>query len=284
MRFVPMSTLLRHATSVGYAVPAFCVWNAETMIAVMQSAVKLKAPVILMSGPSEFAVMEPADMAAVAKAVAKRFDHTPVALHLDHGDSLERVEACLAAGYSSVMLDFSTRPVEENAQALRRVVAMAHPLSVTVEGELGTIGRVDQATVEGDGQSNLTDPDVAASFVKETQIDALAVSIGNAHGMYTTLPQLDFARLAKLQAAVPASLVLHGGSGTPPADLRRAISLGIAKVNVASELVNAIRQTLLERWGMQQDLWVPLAEAAAIKAITPVVEKWLHLTGAAGRA
>ncbi len=284
MKFVPMLELLQQATSGGYAVPAFCVWNAETMVAVLQSAEKLKAPVIMMSGPSEFAVMGPADMGAVAQAVARRFNNTRAALHLDHGDSLGQVEACLAAGYSSVMLDFSTRPVDENAEALRRVVAMAHPLNVTVEGELGTIGRVGQTTVEGNGQSTLTDPDVATSFVKGTKIDALAVSIGNAHGMYTTLPQLDFDRLAKLQAAVPAALVLHGGSGTPAEDLRRAISLGIAKVNVASELVNAVRQSLLDQWGARQNMWAPLAQAAAIKAMAQVVEKWLHLTGAVGRA
>jgi len=284
MRFVPMADLLQHAASEGYAVPAFCVWNAETMVAVLQSAEKLKAPVIMMSGPSEFAVMGPADMGAVAQTVARRFNSTRAALHLDHGDSLELVDACLAAGYSSVMLDFSTRPVDENAEALRRVVAMAHPLNVTVEGELGTIGRVGQTTVEGNGQSTLTDPDVAASFVKGTQIDALAVSIGNAHGMYTTLPQLDFERLARLQANVPAALVLHGGSGTPAEALRRAISLGITKVNVASELVDALRQSLLNQWGAQQNLWVPLAQAASIKAMAQVVEKWLRLTGAAGRA
>jgi len=284
MRFVPMADLLQHAAAEGYAVPSFCVWNAETMVAVLQSATKLKAPVILMSGPSEFAVMGPADMGAVAQTVARRFNSIPAALHLDHGDSVELVQACLAAGYSSVMLDFSTRPVEENAEALRRVVAMAHVRNVTVEGELGTIGRVDQMTVEGNGPSTLTDPEVAASFVKDTQIDALAVSIGNAHGMYTTLPHLDFERLARLQANVPAALVLHGGSGTPAEDLRRAIALGITKVNVASELVNALRQSLLNQWEAEQNLWVPLAEAASIQAMVPVVEKWLHLTGAAGRA
>ena len=284
MRFVPMLDLLQDAKSAAYAVPSFCVWNAETMVAVLEAARKLKAPVIMMSGPSEFEVMGPADMGAVAQTVARRFDDMAVALHLDHGSSLEMVEACLAAGYSSVMLDFSTRPVEENAATLRRVVAMARPLNVTVEGELGTIGRVDESTVEGDGHTTLTDPDVASRFVKETQIDALAVSIGNAHGMYTTLPQLDFDRLARLQAAVPAALVLHGGSGTPAEDLRRAISLGIAKVNVASELVNAMRETLMKRWETRQDLWVPIAQAAAIKSVSPIVEKWLHLTGAAGRA
>jgi len=283
VKFVPMADLLQHAVSEGYAVPAFCVWSAETMETVLQSAEKLKAPVIMMTGPSEFAVLKPADMGAIAQTVARRFQ-VRAALHLDHGDSLELVEACLAAGYTSVMLDYSRRPLQENTEAMRRVVAMARPLNVTVEGELGVIGKVDQTSVEGGGASTLTDPEVAASFVKGTAIDALAVSIGNAHGMYTTLPHLDFDRLAKIHAAVPVPLVLHGGSGTASGDLRRATSLGIAKVNVASELVNAIRQSLLDQWGARENLWVPFADAASTKALVAVVEKWLHLTGAAGRA
>lgn len=283
MKFVPMAELLQDAASEGYAVPAFCVWNAETMETVLRLAEKLKAPVIMMSGPSEFAVLKPADMGAVARTLARRFE-VRAALHLDHGDSLELVEACLTAGYTSVMLDYSNRPLQENTEAMRRVVAMAHPLNVTVEGELGVIGKVDQTSAEGGGASTLTDPEVAAAFVKATAIDALAVSIGNAHGMYTTLPHLDFDRLAKIHAAVPVPLVLHGGSGTGGEALRRATSLGIAKVNVASELVIAIRQSLLDQWEASENLWVPLADAASIKALAPVVEKWLHLTGAAGRA
>jgi ketose-bisphosphate aldolase len=278
-----MADLLRHAVAKGYAVPSFCVWNAETMEAVLQSAEKLRAPVIMMSGTSEFAVLKPADMAAIAQTVARHFQ-VRAALHLDHGDSLQLVEACLAAGYTSVMLDYSRRPLQENAEAMRRVVAMARPLNVTVEGELGLIGQVDQVTVEGGGSSTLTDPEAAAAFVKGTGIDALAVSIGNAHGMYTTLPHLDFDRLAKIHAAVSVPLVLHGGSGTPSSDLQRATSLGIAKVNVATELVNAIRQSLLDQWGARENLWVPLAQGVSIKAMAPVLEKWLHLTGAVGQS
>jgi ketose-bisphosphate aldolase len=278
-----MSELIQQAAAGGYAVPAFPIWGADTMVVILETAEKLKAPVIMMCGPSELAAMGPADTGAVAQTVARRFN-TPAALHLDHGDSLELVEACLAAGFTSVMLDFSHRPLDENVEAMRRVVTMAHPLNVTVEGELGVIGRADQNTAERDGHAALTDPEMAASFVRGTKIDALAVSIGNAHGMYTTLPQLDFDRLAKLHAAVPTPLVLHGGSGTPPEDLRRAISLGIAKVNVASELVHALRQSLLEQWGAGENLWVPLAQARAVKAMAPVIEKWLRLTGAAGRA
>jgi ketose-bisphosphate aldolase len=215
--------------------------------------------------------------------LAKRFD-VPAALHLDHGNSMAMVEDCLAAKYTSVMLDYSTRPWAENLQALRRVVALAHPQGVTVEGELGVIGQVDQVSVEGGGQSTLTDPDMAAAFVEKTGIDVLAVSIGNAHGVYTKLPHLDFERLAKLQAATRIPLVLHGGSGTPEADLRRAISLGIAKVNVATELISAVRQSLLEQWGTGKNLWTPIAQAAAMQAMAQVVERWFHLTNAAGRA
>jgi ketose-bisphosphate aldolase len=279
-----MSDLLQQAAAEGYAVPSFCVWSAETMEAVLQTAEALKAPVILMAGPGEFDLLGPAELGAIAQTVARRFE-VRAALHLDHGNSPAMVDACLGGGFTSVMLDYSCRPLRENMEAMKRVVTAARRLNVTVEGELGVIGQVDQISVEGGGgPSTLTDPDVAAAFVKGTQIDALAVSIGNAHGMYTTLPQLDFARLAKLQAAVPVPLVLHGGSGTPEADLRRAISLGIAKVNVASELVNTMRQSLLDQWGAGSNLWVPIAAAVAIQALTPVLEKWVHLTGAAGRA
>ena len=283
MKFVPMSELLKRATSEAYAVPAFCVWNAETMETVLRTAATLKAPVILMSGPWEFSLLGPLDLGAVAHALIRRFE-VPAALHLDHRNSLQQVEDCLAGGYTSVMLDYSIRPLAENTEAMKRVVAMAHPLGVTVEGELGIIGQVDQVTPEGGGQAKLTDPDLATSFVNETGIDALAVSIGNAHGIYTKLPQLDFERLTKIHATVPVPLVLHGGSGTPEADLRQAIMRGIAKVNVATESITAVRQSLMEQWGSGTNLWTPIALAGAMQAMAKVVEKWFHLTGAVGRA
>jgi tagatose 1,6-diphosphate aldolase GatY/KbaY len=283
MKFVPMLQLLQRAVSEGYGVPSFCVWNAESVEVVLRVAAELKAPVILMNGPGEFDLLAPRDLGAVAHALAERFGVT-AALHLDHGNSIGMVEDCLAAKYTSVMLDYSTRPWQENVEALRRVVALAHPRGVTVEGELGEVGRADQVSVEGGEQSTLTDPDVAAEFVAKTGIDALAVSIGNAHGLYTKLPQFDFERLAKLQEATRIPLVLHGGSGTPEADLRRAISLGIAKVNVATEAITALRQSLLEQWGAGKNLWVPMAQAVAMEAMAKVVAKWFHLTMAAGHA
>ncbi len=280
---MPMHVLQKEAIKGGYGIPSFCVWNAECMDAVLETAERLKAPVILMNGPGEYGLLPPAAMGAIATTLAKKYKG-PAALHLDHGDSPEMVDACIAAGYSSVMLDYSARPYKENVDALKKVVAKAHPKGITVEGELGTLGQVDDITVEGGKVMTLTDPDVAADFVNSTGIDTLAVSIGNAHGIYTTLPQLDFARLEKIHKTVSIPLVLHGGSGTPPDDLKRAISLGIAKINVATELITAQRNSLLNQWGAKKNMWMPMAQAEARDAMIPVLEKWLHLTGAAGRA
>ena len=219
----------------------------------------------------------------VAIALVSRFT-IPVALHLDHGDSHELVRQAVDAGYTSVMLDFSARPLRENTEALTRVVAIARSRGISVEGEIGHVGKADAVTVESAGDSTLTVPEEAAIFAAETGVDALAVSIGNAHGKYTRLPKLDFERLAAIHARVRIPLVLHGGSGTPDADLRRAIELGIAKVNVATELVAAWRDTLRAQWNAGQNMWAPLAMAQARRALIPVVEKWLRLTGAAVRA
>jgi ketose-bisphosphate aldolase len=278
-----MSDLLTRATAEGYAVPAFPVWSSETIEVVLRTAMEHRAPVILMTASVDFLLLSPRDLGAVANVLVERFE-IPAAFHLDHGDSIAQVEKCLAAGYTSVMLDYSTRPFAENGEALARVVEMAHPLGVSVEGELGVVGRADQTSVESVMESALTDPGMAVAFVEQTGVDALAVSIGNAHGHYPQLPRLDFERLAALREAVRIPLVLHGGTGTPEADLRQAISLGIAKVNVASEMVTTIRQSLMEQWTSGKNLWVPAAQAVAMQALTEVLVKWFHMTGAAGRA
>ena len=132
--------------------------------------------------------------------------------------------------------------------------------------------------------STLTQPSAAAEFAAATGVDALAVSVGNAHGIYHELPQLDFERLAQLRDAVPVPLVLHGGSGTPEPDLRRAIALGIAKVNVASELVKAMRESLMAQGNAGENLWIPIAQAKAMEPFTTVVRRWFGLTDAVGKS
>jgi tagatose 1,6-diphosphate aldolase GatY/KbaY len=283
MSFVPMHELLRPAYESGYAVPSFCAWNAEVTETILKVASELRAPVILMSGPGEFPLNPPDTLAGVCRVIASKYD-VPVALHLDHGDSPETVGLCLKAGYTSVMLDYSTRSFDENVAGMKQVVAMAHPHGVTVEGEIGSVGKVDDATSEGGERSTLTDPAEAARFAELTGVDALAVSIGNAHGIYTKLPVFDFERLEEIRQAVGVPLVLHGGSGTQPEYIRRAVGLGMAKINVASELCKAFRDTYAEQHRDGKTGWLPTLLGAAKPAMAQVVERWLKLSGAAGKA
>jgi tagatose 1,6-diphosphate aldolase GatY/KbaY len=278
-----MHQLLRPAYEGRYAVPSFCAWNAEVTETILQVASDLRAPVILMSGPGEFPLNSPETLARISRVIAQDYD-VPVALHLDHGDSPALVQTCLKAGYTSVMLDYSTRPFDENVAALKEVAAMAHPLGMTVEGEIGSVGRVDDSTVEGGHGSTLTDPAQAARYAELTGVDALAVSIGNAHGIYTKLPVFDFERLEQIRRAVPVPLVLHGGSGTQPEYIRKAVALGMAKINVASELCKAFRDTYAEQHAGGKTGWLPTVLGAARPAIAKVVERWIKLAGAAGKA
>jgi len=284
MALVGTAQMLRRAHREGCAVPGFCVWNAETIRTILQVATEQNAPVILMSGPGEFPLLPPSVLGRIARAEAESLD-IPVAVHLDHGDSLHMVAECLDARFTSVMLDVSHLPFAENVALTRQAVEMARKAGADMEGEIGALGRVDDSSAEGTDREMLTDPQEAAQFVAATGIDALAISIGNKHGIYPGLPELDFARLEQISAEVEVPLVLHGGSGTPDDDIQQSISLGIAKVNVASELMRAFAT----EWGRQlsasqETPWVPLVMAEALDAIAAVARRWLGMTGAAGQA
>jgi len=278
-----MIDLIRDAQQRGYAVCSFCAWSIESMKTILDTAQEMKAPVILMNGWAEFPVISPEVYSAACHTLIKHYT-IPVSLHLDHGQSIEQVKECLSAGYTSVMLDFSQKPFYENVRAMKDVVTLSHPLGVTVEGELGAVGRVDETTSEGTDRSSFTDPEDADAFVRLSGVDLLAVSIGNAHGMYTRLPKLDFTLLKRIREKVHIPLVLHGGSGTPQEDLARAIELGIRKINVASELVKATRESLTAQWNDGRNLWISLACVPAMEAMKKVLRKWLKKTGAAGKA
>jgi ketose-bisphosphate aldolase len=170
----------------------------------------------------------------VAMARAAAFElPTPVALHLDHGASLSLAYGAILAGYSSVMIDGSALPFDENCELVRRVVELAHPAGVSVEAELGHVGEA----ASDDPGACYTQPEAAALFVERTGVDALAVAVGTAHGFYRGEVRLDFERLCAIRDAVPHTpLVLHGGSGVPAALVQRAIACGIAKLNIGTEI------------------------------------------------
>ncbi len=267
----------------GYAVPAFCAWNAEVMRVILQTAARLRAPVILMHAQPDFTLLPPAMMAEVTRVVARRFE-VPAVLHLDHGDSPELVRECLEAGYTSVMLDYSARSFAENAEALRQVGELAHPLGISVEGEIGHVGKADESAAEGGAVSALTDPREAAEYVHRSKVDLLAVSVGNKHGFYRGEPRIEFGLLAELHAAVQVPLVLHGGTGIPEKDIRRSVELGISKVNVASELAHGFRSTFNAQWEGGAQPWMTAALGVAVGGLEKTIEKWIRITGAEGKA
>lgn len=249
MPLVNSRELLRDAQIHGYAVGAFNVENMEMMQAVVAAAEAESAPLMMQTTPSTLRYASTAVFSAMAQAIAGKAK-IPVAIHLDHGDSFELCRQAAWDGYTSVMIDGSKLPLEENIALVHRVVQMAGdvPQQPAVEAELGRLGGKEDSLEVTPGEDIYTDPGEAARFVEETGIDSLAVAIGTAHGFYKGKPKLDFERLTQLRDAVPIPLVLHGSSGVPDEDVQRAISLGICKVNFATELrvayTEATRQTL----------------------------------------
>ncbi|MFH0963819.1 MAG: class II fructose-bisphosphate aldolase [Planctomycetota bacterium] len=226
--------LLLAARQRGSAVGAFEVWNLESVQAAVRAAETHRQAVILAIGPIE---IEYATLEALAEIAlrAARSARVPVAVHLDHGDSFEMAVQAIRNGFTSVMIDASGLPFEENVRTTTEVARVAHAAGVSVEGELGVLGTLEGG--EEGGRAVCTDPQDAQRYVEETGIDALAVAIGNAHGFYQGTPTLDFERLAAIRERVSVPLVLHGGTGIPEELLRKAIGLGIAKVNVATEYI-----------------------------------------------
>ena len=216
----------------GYAVPAFNAENLEMVQAIVAAAEELRSPVMIQTTPTTVKYLTLRQAVAMVRAEGEAAS-VPVALHLDHCESYEGVEAAVNAGYTSVMIDGSKLPYEENIAVTRKVVEMAQAKGVTVEAELGTVGGKE------DGHSAdvaYTDPDEAVDFFTRTGVDIFAVAIGTAHGFYKGEPKLNFDLLDVLRQRIDAPLVLHGGSGIPDEMIRRTIELGINKVNFATEL------------------------------------------------
>lgn len=219
-----------------YAVPAFNFHNLETIQIIAEAAWEMRSPVILAGTPGTFANGGRDYLQAIVEAAAKRYREIPVAMHLDHHETFESIRESIDLGTKSVMIDASHHPFEENIEAVKKVVEYAHRWDVTVEAELGRLGGQEDGLIVDEKDSFFTDPASAAEYVERTGIDSLAVAIGTAHGLYKSEPKLDFERLAEIRKRVDIPLVLHGASGISVEDVRRCIGLGIAKVNIATEL------------------------------------------------
>ena len=280
--FTTLKEMLAKARREKYAVGGFDFCNAETAKAVFSATEKLRSPAMLIAAAAEVELCGIEDTVKIVRLVAESVN-VPVCLHLDHTYDVETVCRAVDAGFSSVMIDASRFPFDKNIEMTKTVVQYAHNKGVSVEGELGAIGENKDAQHEGTGPQSLTDPKMAAEFVERTGIDALAVSIGNAHGMYATLPELDFDALKAIRDQVDIPLVLHGGSGTPLEQLQKAVALGICKVNVASEIGKAFTDSYIETMTAGGTWWV-LALKKATDTIAPIVERWIRDLGSEGKA
>ncbi|MBV6639407.1 MAG: class II fructose-bisphosphate aldolase family protein [Cyclobacteriaceae bacterium] len=245
-------------------------YNYETLEGVLTAASQSQMPIILQLTRSSIEYMGLPVAYNLARTMLEKHQ-VEGWVHLDHGDSYELAAQCLDIGFDSVMIDASEQPFEDNIALTRKVVKLAESYQANVEAELGYIAKLGQ---DKDG-SGFTQPEEARTFVEETGVDALAVAIGTAHGFYDKEPKLDLERLAQIAKCTDAALVLHGGSGIPGSSLKKAIDLGICKINLATEIKNIFMKTLKELLATNQEIDLRKVFPKATDQVTGLVKEKL---------
>lgn len=283
-RLVNMSVMLQKAKEGKYAVGQFNINNLEWTQAILQAAQEANSPVIL--GVSEGAgkyMGGPVAVAGMVNGLLESLDITvPVALHLDHGSSFDSCKAYIDAGFSSVMYDHSHYPIDENIAETIRVVEYAHAKGVSVEAEVGTVGGQEDGVVGG---INYADPQECLRMVKEANIDALAAALGSVHGTYDGEPKLGFDEMLEISELTGAPLVLHGGSGIPEYQIKKAIERGHAKINVNTELQQVWTAAVREKLNNDAKVYDPRKVIAPGKeAIVAKTKETMAIFGSAGKA
>lgn len=247
-------------------------YNLETLQGVLQAAARLQEPLILQLTQSSIDYMGLEMAVTMARTGLKQYG-VEGWLHLDHGGSVALAQACLDAGFDSVMIDGSELPFEENLKITKEVVQRAQAYGAHVEAELGYVAKLGQSHE----QQGFTQPLEAKHFVEETGVDALAVAVGTAHGFYKEEPKLQLDLLSEIASVTPATLVLHGGSGVPAAQLQQAISRGICKVNLATEIKNIFMRTLQDRLRNNEEIDLRKVFPQATAEITGLVAEKLKI-------
>ena len=283
MPLVKMKELLDKAEKGGYAVGAFNCNNMEIVQAIVAAAEAENAPVIIQAsqGAIKYAGLE--YIIGLVNVAAKNTG-IPVALHLDHGTSFEQVVQCIRYGFTSVMVDGSKYPLEENIALTKKVVEIAKAVGVSTEAELGKIGGTEDDISVLDKDAMMTNPAEARTFVEQTGVDALAVAIGTAHGQYKFDPELDFDRLTKIRSLVNIPIVLHGSSGVPDKDIEKAITLGVRKVNIDTNIREAFVKGVREAVKNPKEIDPRKILGPARQEMTAIVREKIRLFGSAGKA
>lgn len=284
MPLVSMNEFLPRAKAEKFAVGQFNLNNLEFAQAIVEAAMEEKSPFIFGVSEGALRYMGIEFTVALAEAAAKK-SGLPIALHLDHGSSFEVAMKCIRAGFTSIMFDGSHYPFEENVRLTKEIVKAAHAMGVSVEGELGTIGGVEDDVNVDEADATLAKPEEAIRFYEETGVDALAIAVGTAHGMYTAEPNIRHDIIEEVSRAIPVPLVLHGGSGVPEDMIRKAIDHGIAKVNVNTENQVACTAAVREVLAKDDKVIDPRKYLTpAKKAMVEVVRSKIRLFGSNNKA
>lgn len=284
MLLVSMNEFLPKAKANKYAVGQFNMNNLEFAQAITEAAMELNSPFIFGVSEGALKYMGIEFTVALAEAAAKK-SGLPIALHLDHGSSFDVAMKCIRAGFSSVMFDGSHHPYEENIRLTKEIVKAAHAMGVSVEGELGTIGGTEDDISVDEANASLAKPAEAIRFYEETGVDALAIAVGTAHGMYAGEPNIHFDIIEEVSNAIPAPLVLHGGSGVPDEMIKKAIQAGAAKINVNTENQVAATQAIRDVLNKDAKVYDPRKYLTpARSAMIEVVKAKIELFGSANQA
>ncbi|RJG21115.1 class II fructose-1,6-bisphosphate aldolase [Paenibacillus thiaminolyticus] len=284
MPLVSMNEFLPQAKAGKFAVGQFNINNLEFTQAITEAAMEENAPIIFGVSEGALRYMGMEYTVAMAQAAAKK-SGLPIALHLDHGSTFEVAMACIRAGFSSVMFDGSHHAYEDNIRLTKEVVKAAHAMGVSVEGELGTIGGVEDDLEVDEASAQLANSDEAIRFYEETGVDALAIAVGTAHGMYKGEPKLHYDIIEAVASKIPVPVVLHGGSGVPDESIRKAIAAGAGKINVNTENQVACTAAIREALAKDADVIDPRKYLTpARKAMVEVVRGKIRLFGSNNQA
>ena len=279
-----MKDLLAVANKHNFAVPAFNISDYSMCNGVFEASEEQKAPLIISIHPDELSFIGTEVVAAIREKAHKAT--VPVCIHLDHGANFAQVMRAIQCGFTSVMIDGSSLPFEENIAICKEVVEAAHAVGVSVEGELGTIGSTDAQAEAGADTIIYTDPADAVEFVKETGVDTLAIAIGTSHGLYPAgmTPKLRLDLLKEIKAKVSIPLVLHGGSNNPDGEIAQAVTLGVNKINISSDIkvsyFEEMRRVLEDKSLREPNV----IEPACIAAMKKTAVQKIELFQAAGKA
>lgn len=292
MSLVNIKDMLEKARKEKYCVGAFDASTIEMAMKIVEAAEGKKSPVIIMGLTPDLVNGEMLDYWLYSLRKMAENASVPVCLHLDHAKDMDFLKKCVDMGFTSVMYDASTYPLEENIRLTKEAVDYAHAHGVTVEAELGHVGDgIVSGVIKEDASYDspddyLTNPEELKRFIEETGVDCLAVAVGTSHGVYVHTPKLHFERLDLLNSISSVPMVMHGGSGTPDEQIKLAVEKGICKLNIYSEMLSAYYGELKKKLNESKTfaIWVSVANEKPLEALKEVVKEKIELVGSSNKA